>query len=151
MDARYAARTVSAVILLILLPLTTVAHAEETEIFMTGARFAKKGTYGPEWEPTKTKIAYAWHDKPFAVHIPFRAEVHNWGRDWDGVGDAYYTGKDYTIECYVRGMEFRALLGTDPYRDGSKHGKCPGFAGFSVVPVGGNLTDKFRHVPDTQP
>ena len=110
MDTRNAAKTVSAVILL-LLPWATAARAEEAEIFMTGARFAKKGSYGPEWEPTKTKIAYAWHDKPFAVHIPFLAEVHNWGRDWDGVGDAYYTGKDYTIECYLRGMEFRG------YRD----------------------------------
>ena len=97
---------VAAVGLLLLAP-----QAAGGELFMTSIekkvgedRNKKKFDY---FAPTNTKIAYAWSDRGFAVHIPFKAETeYDVRRYYDGTVEEGYRAKEYIVEVWVTGLSY---------------------------------------------
>jgi len=92
-----------------LLPLAPQAIGGE--LFMTAIekkegenRAKKKFDY---YVPAKTKIAYAWSDRGFAIHVPFKAETEFYSRRYhDGRKEEGYRSKPYVVEVWVTGLSF---------------------------------------------
>lgn len=73
------------------------------EVFLTTAEQRTFGTGSDaetRWVPTKQKIGFAWSDQPFAIHVPFHAEVE---RDDEGRSRS----KTYKAWLELRGLEFK--------------------------------------------
>jgi len=83
------------------------------EFFLTGAVETPTGN-GQEkrWVPDDTKLAFAWSDRPFAVHVPFTMETETRlltqyavPRPGDPKTPVVYA-KDYDVRVYFRGFAY---------------------------------------------
>ena len=85
------------------------------DVFMTGAVEADvvvDGRTGRRWVPDETKLAFAWSDRPFAVHVPFQMETEVKQLAQYAVprpGDLRtpsVQAKDYDIRVFFRGFAY---------------------------------------------
>jgi hypothetical protein len=87
------------------------------EIFMTGVREEevelREGAKQKRWVPDETKLAFAWADRPFAIHVPFQMETevrqltqYAVPRPGDPRTPVVYA-KDYVARPYFRGFVYK--------------------------------------------
>lgn len=85
------------------------ASAGGNEVFLTTAEqraFGAGSDAENRWVPTKQKIGFAWSDQPFAIHVPFDAEIE---RDDEGTP----WSKTYKAWLELDGLTFKRENGSE--------------------------------------